>query len=83
MATKTRSSRASAQTQTNDSSVGPAAGRRELRSARWYERDDMRGFAHRQRTQQMGLRREEFLGRPVIAIINTWSDMSPCHAHLR
>ena len=43
----------------------------------------MRGFAHRQRTQQMGLRREEFLGRPVIAIINTWSDMSPCHAHLR
>ena len=54
-----------------------------LRSARWYERDDMRGFAHRQRTQQMGLRREEFLGRPVIAIINTWSEMSPCHAHLR
>lgn len=57
--------------------------RRPLRSARWFERDDMRGFAHRQRMQQMGLRREEFLGRPVIAIINTWSDMSPCHAHLR
>ncbi len=56
---------------------------RTLRSARWYERDDMRGFAHRQRTQQMGLRRAEFLGRPVIAIINTWSEMSPCHAHLR
>lgn len=54
-----------------------------LRSARWYARDDMRGFAHRQRTQQMGLRREEFLGRPVIAIVNTWSEMSPCHAHLR
>ena len=63
----------------------PAGGHRSrpLRSARWYERDDMRGFAHRQRTQQMGLRREEFLGRPVIAIINTWSEMSPCHAHLR
>jgi len=63
-----------------------AAGRREpvrLRSADWYERQDMRGFAHRQRTQQMGLRREEFLGRPVIGIINTWSDMSPCHSHLR
>lgn len=43
----------------------------------------MRGFAHRQRTQQMGLRREDFLGRPVIAIINTWSEMSPCHIHLR
>lgn len=43
----------------------------------------MRSFAHRQRLQQRGLRREEFLGRPVIAIINTWSDLSPCHAHLR
>jgi dihydroxy-acid dehydratase len=55
----------------------------ELRSQRWYASQDMRGFAHRQRTQQMGLRREEFMGRPVIAIINTWSDLSPCHAHLR
>ncbi|WP_413770977.1 L-arabinonate dehydratase [Janthinobacterium aquaticum] len=43
----------------------------------------MRSFAHRQRLQQMGLRRDEFLNRPVIAIINTWSDLSPCHAHLR
>ena len=33
--------------------------------------------------QQMGLRRQEFVGRPVVAIINTWSDLSPCHAHLR
>src|SRR5215469_8707016 len=56
---------------------------RRLRSARWYQSADMRGFAHRQRTQQMGLRREEFLGRPVVAIINTWSELSPCHIHLR
>lgn len=56
---------------------------RPRRSARWYDSQDMRGFAHRQRTQQMGLRREEFLGRPVIAIVNTWSEMSPCHIHLR
>ncbi|MGL4415755.1 L-arabinonate dehydratase [Roseinatronobacter monicus] len=55
----------------------------ELRSQRWYASADMRGFAHRQRTQQMGLRREEFMGKPVIGILNTWSDMSPCHAHLR
>src|SRR5919112_4254132 len=55
----------------------------DLRSARWYGANDMRGFAHRQRTQQMGFRRDEFVGRPVIAIVNTWSDMSPCHAHLR
>lgn len=54
-----------------------------LRSQRWLARDDMRSFAHRQRLQQMGLRRDEFLNRPVIAIINTWSDLSPCHAHLR
>ncbi len=55
----------------------------ELRSQRWFSTDDMRAFAHRQRTQQMGMRREEFMGRPVIGIINTWSEMSPCHAHLR
>ncbi|MBO0903237.1 L-arabinonate dehydratase [Jiella sonneratiae] len=55
----------------------------ELRSQRWYASNDIRGFAHRQRSQQMGLRREEFLGKPVIAILNTWSEMSPCHAHLR
>jgi dihydroxy-acid dehydratase len=55
----------------------------ELRSQRWLARDDMRSFAHRQRLQQRGLRRDEFLGKPVIAIVNTWSDLSPCHAHLR
>lgn len=55
----------------------------DLRSQRWYAASDIRGFAHRQRTQQTGLRREEFMGKPVIGIINTWSDMSPCHAHLR
>lgn len=54
-----------------------------LRSQRWYAARDMRGFAHRQRTQQMGLRREEFLGKPVIGIINTWSEMATCHQHLR
>ena len=55
----------------------------ELRSQRWFAATNMRGFAHRQRMQQMGLRREDVLGRPVVAIINTWSDLSPCHAHLR
>jgi dihydroxy-acid dehydratase len=62
------------------------AGRRpleSLRSQRWLAGDGMRSFAHRQRLQQRGLAREQFLGRPVIAILNTWSDLSPCHAHLR
>ncbi len=54
-----------------------------LRSARWFESDDMRGFAHRQRMQQIGWRREDYIGKPVIAIINTWSDISTCHSHLR
>jgi dihydroxy-acid dehydratase len=71
----------------NNSSVpgkkGPVGRNAALRSARWFDSDNIRGFAHRQRTQQMGLRREEFLGRPVIGIINTWSEMSPCHIHLR
>ncbi len=55
----------------------------ELRSQRWFAAADMRAFAHRQRIQQMGLRREDVLDRPIVAIINTWSDLSPCHAHLR
>ena len=54
-----------------------------LRSRRWFAANDMRGFAHRQRIQQMGLRREDVLERPIVGIINTWSDLSPCHAHLR
>lgn len=54
-----------------------------LRSQRWLAGEGMRSFAHRQRLQQRGLAREAFLGRPVIAIVNTWSDLSPCHAHLR
>ncbi|KFK96221.1 MULTISPECIES: 6-deoxy-6-sulfo-D-gluconate dehydratase [unclassified Serratia (in: enterobacteria)] len=55
----------------------------ELRSQRWFAPDTIRAFAHRQRMQQIGLRREEFMGKPVIAILNTWSELSPCHSHLR
>ena len=55
----------------------------DLRSRRWFADGGMRGFAHRQRMQQMGVRRQDVMERPIIAIINTWSDLSPCHAHLR
>jgi len=55
----------------------------ELRSRRWFSDAGMRGFAHRQRMQQQGWRREDVMDKPMIAIINTWSDLSPCHAHLR
>jgi dihydroxy-acid dehydratase len=54
-----------------------------LRSQKWFAPDNIRGFAHRQRMQQQGLSRDEFMGRPVIGILNTWSELSPCHAHLR
>ena len=55
----------------------------DLRSARWFEPDDLRSMGHRSRAMQMGLTSEDWTGKPVIAIINTWSDLSPCHHHLR
>ncbi len=55
----------------------------ELRSARWYGASDMRSFGHRSRTKQMGLSAEDYAGKPVIAILNTWSDINPCHQHFR
>jgi dihydroxy-acid dehydratase len=55
----------------------------ELRSFRWFGAATMRGFSHRSRMKQMGYRQEDFTGRPVIAIINTWSEINTCHAHLR
>ena len=55
----------------------------DLRSARWFAPDDLRSSSHRSRAMQMGYAPEEWAGRPVIAIINTWSDLSPCHVHLR
>ncbi|MES0884621.1 L-arabinonate dehydratase [Roseibium sp. SCP14] len=54
-----------------------------LRSSRWFDTDDLRGFGHRSRLMQMGYSREDWEGRPVIAIVNTWSDINPCHAHFR
>ena len=55
----------------------------QLRSQRWFGPDDLRSFAHRSRAKQMGYALEDFQGKPVIAIINTWSDLSTCHSHFR
>jgi dihydroxy-acid dehydratase len=55
----------------------------DLRSFRWYGGDDLRSFSHRTRTRQLGLDPDEHLGKPVIGILNTWSDINPCHMHLR
>ncbi len=54
-----------------------------LRSARWFAPDDLRSFGHRSRVMQMGYAPEDWAGRPVIAIINTWSDLNSCHAHFK
>ncbi len=54
-----------------------------LRSARWFAPDDLRGFGHRSRLMQMGYAKEDWAGKPCIAIINTWSGINPCHAHFR
>ncbi|MFF7177098.1 L-arabinonate dehydratase [Streptomyces sp. NPDC008121] len=55
----------------------------ELRSHQWYGTDGLRSFSHRARTRQLGYLPEEHLGKPVVAILNTWSDINPCHVHLR
>lgn len=55
----------------------------ELRSHRWYGVRDLRSFGHRSRTAQMGYHRSDYAGKPVIAIINTWSDINPCHSHFK
>jgi dihydroxyacid dehydratase/phosphogluconate dehydratase len=54
-----------------------------LRSYRWFGPDDLRSFGHRSRAASMGLVHADYSGKPVIAIINTWSDANPCHSHLR
>ena len=55
----------------------------ELRSFRWYGVADLRSFGHRSRTKQMGYAEADWKGKPVIGILNTWSDINPCHQHFR
>lgn len=54
-----------------------------LRSARWFAPDDLRSFGHRSRLMQMGYSHADWVGKPVIAIVNTWSDINQCHGHMR
>lgn len=55
----------------------------DLRSYRWYGVDDLRAFGHRSRTMQMGYDAQDWAGKPVIGIVNTWSDISHCHVHFK
>jgi dihydroxy-acid dehydratase len=54
-----------------------------LRSHRWFGVQDLRSFGHRSRLRQIGYDAEDWRGKPVIGIVNTWSDINACHAHLR
>ena len=55
----------------------------EFRSSRWFAPNDVRSFGHRSRAMQMGLDKEDWENKPVIGIINTWSDIQPCHMHFK
>jgi dihydroxy-acid dehydratase len=54
-----------------------------LRSARWFANDDFRSFGQRSRMNQMGYSAADYLGKPIIGIVNTWSDLNQCHAHFK
>src|ERR1700722_15962225 len=53
----------------------------QLRSFRWLGKDDLRSFGHRSRMKQMGYSADDYAGKPIIAILNTWSDLNNCHTH--
>ena len=55
----------------------------DLRSHRWLGVNDLRSFGHRSRLRQIGYDAADWAGKPVIGILNTWSDINSCHAHLR
>jgi len=52
-----------------------------LRSHRWLGPDDLRSFGHRSRLKGMGWGADDYTGKPVIAILNTWNDLNTCHSH--
>lgn len=54
-----------------------------LRSARWFAPDDFRSFGHRSRVMQMGYAPTDWVGKPIIAIVDTWSDANQCHSHFK
>src|SRR5690349_16357737 len=55
----------------------------QLRSHRWLGPDDLRSFGHRSRMNQMGFSRDDYAGKPVIGLLNTWSDLNTCHTHFK
>jgi len=54
-----------------------------LRSVQWFGRQDIYGFIYRSWTKNRGIPQDQFDGRPVIGICNTWSELTPCNTHFR
>jgi len=54
-----------------------------LRSQEWFGRTGKDGFIYRAWMKNQGIPDEEFRGKPVIGICNTWSELTPCNAHFR
>jgi dihydroxy-acid dehydratase len=57
--------------------------KRTYRSAAWFGKHDKDGFIHRSWMRNQGLPADVFDGRPIVGICNTWSELTPCNAHLR
>ena len=55
----------------------------ELRSQQWFGRQDRDGFAYRSWLKGKGIPQDQFEGRPVIGICNTFSELTPCNSHFR
>jgi L-arabonate dehydrase len=55
----------------------------ELRSQQWFGRDGKDGFMYRSWTKNKGVPHDQFDGRPVIGICNTFSELTPCNSHFR
>ena len=55
----------------------------QLRSHQWFGKDDLRSFGHRSRLKGMGFDDIDYQNRPVVAILNTWSELNTCHSHFR
>jgi dihydroxy-acid dehydratase len=55
----------------------------ELRSASFFTPQDSHGHTKRERIKQGGFDDGDFAGKPVVAILSTWSDLNPCHVHFR
>ena len=58
-------------------------GKKPLRSAAWFGIEGKDGFLHRSWMKNQGIPHDNFDGRPVIGICNTWSELTPCNAHFR